>query len=236
MSYMENFLEALQNTTSPEHLNDQVSGWRDHLGVEHAIYHVVGTTGREFGALTYDPKWVSHYIENRYFMHDPVVSSGIRSVGPVNWNQLDWTGTKARKLLGEAASEGVGKQGLTIPLRGINGQLALFTVTGYGSEDTWTRFGKAHLNDIILAGYHLHQRAADLIAPATDGPLADLSPRERDVLTMLAAGRSRAEASAALRISEHTFRAYLDTARLKLGAVNTTHAVAAALGRGLILP
>ncbi|MGA0228830.1 MAG: LuxR family transcriptional regulator, partial [Paracoccaceae bacterium] len=36
-------------------------------------------------------------------------------------------------------------------------------------------------------------------------------------------------------ISEHTLRAYAESARYKLGAVNTIHAVAAAISRGLIV-
>ncbi|MEM6465224.1 MAG: helix-turn-helix transcriptional regulator, partial [Pseudomonadota bacterium] len=58
--------------------------------------------------------------------------------------------------------------------------------------------------------------------------------RERDVLTLLGLGQSRAQAADRLKISEHTFRVYVDTARHKLGALNTTHAVAVALNSGAI--
>ena len=40
----------------------------------------------------------------------------------------------------------------------------------------------------------------------------------------------------ALQISENTLRAYIDSARHKLGALNVTHAVALALARGIIVP
>jgi DNA-binding CsgD family transcriptional regulator len=56
-----------------------------------------------------------------------------------------------------------------------------------------------------------------------------------DALTLLALGHSRAQAANALSISEHTLRAYIESARLKLGAANTTHAVARAISRGLII-
>ena len=38
-----------------------------------------------------------------------------------------------------------------------------------------------------------------------------------------------------LEISEHTLRAYIESARFKLGALNTTNAVAHALAEGLIV-
>ena len=63
---------------------------------------------------------------------------------------------------------------------------------------------------------------------------AALSPREADTLRMLALGHSRAQAAHALAISERTLRAYVDSARVKLGATNTTHAVAQAVATGLI--
>ena len=38
-----------------------------------------------------------------------------------------------------------------------------------------------------------------------------------------------------LSISEHTLRAYIESARFKLGSLNATHAVAHALSEGLIV-
>jgi DNA-binding CsgD family transcriptional regulator len=47
-------------------------------------------------------------------------------------------------------------------------------------------------------------------------------------------GLNRAQAAEGLNISEHTFRAYVEGARFKLGALNTTHAVARAIALGLV--
>jgi DNA-binding CsgD family transcriptional regulator len=54
-------------------------------------------------------------------------------------------------------------------------------------------------------------------------------------MTLLAIGYSRAQVADQLSISEHTLRVYIESARFKLGALNTTHAVARALSRGLIV-
>jgi DNA-binding CsgD family transcriptional regulator len=45
---------------------------------------------------------------------------------------------------------------------------------------------------------------------------------------------NRGRAADFLRISEHTLRVYIESARFKLGAANTTHAVAKAMAQGLI--
>ena len=54
-------------------------------------------------------------------------------------------------------------------------------------------------------------------------------------MTLLAIGYSRAQAADTLSISEHTLRVYVESARFKLGALNTTHAVARAISRGLVV-
>lgn len=233
MSLMERFLDRLQNARSLDHVEGLVTGLRDELDVDHAIYHVVGATGQEYGALTYDPEWVRHYISNRYFAIDPVVSEALRTTRPLNWSELDWSNAAARNLLGEASAEGVGKQGYSVPVRGPDGALALFSVTSYKSDAEWQAFGSAHLRDLVLAAHYIHDRVAELTVDRDAGGAA-LTPRERDVLSLLSVGRSRGEAAETLRISEHTLRAHVDSARQKLGAQNATHAVATALSRGLL--
>ena len=79
------------------------------------------------------------------------------------------------------------------------------------------------------------------LAPSGDGqvvPLAllQLADREREALAQLSVGLSRANVADSLNISENTLRAYIDSARHKLGAANVTHAVALALAKGIIVP
>ncbi|WP_054460434.1 LuxR C-terminal-related transcriptional regulator [Phaeobacter sp. 11ANDIMAR09] len=62
-----------------------------------------------------------------------------------------------------------------------------------------------------------------------------LSQREVDALQLLAIGYSRAQVAKALSISEHTLRVYLESARFKLGALNSTHTVAMAVASGQIV-
>ena len=89
------------------------------------------------------------------------------------------------------------------------------------------------MHDLLLAAHYINERALALEGEG-HAPHQSLSPRETDALTLLAAGRSRAQAAERLKISEHTLRVYIESARFKLGALNTTHAVASALSRGLI--
>jgi DNA-binding NarL/FixJ family response regulator len=59
-----------------------------------------------------------------------------------------------------------------------------------------------------------------------------LSNREREVLSLLAAGSTNADITAALYLSNETVKSHVRNAMLKLGARTRTHAVVLALQRG----
>ncbi|HWC32186.1 MAG TPA: response regulator transcription factor, partial [Actinomycetota bacterium] len=78
--------------------------------------------------------------------------------------------------------------------------------------------------------------AAALIGPARNstGPGSDLTPREHDVLRLLADGVSNAEIASRLGLSLNTVRNYIQTILGKLDAHSKLEAVAIAARRGLV--
>jgi DNA-binding CsgD family transcriptional regulator len=68
------------------------------------------------------------------------------------------------------------------------------------------------------------------------GDLAHLTDRQVDCLTWLASGKTIAETAVILEISAHTVREHLRAVSARLGAVNTTHAVALACQFGIVAP
>ncbi|QHQ36252.1 helix-turn-helix transcriptional regulator [Algicella marina] len=233
---LEEVWETLQSSRTLEDVQTVAEQIRDFFDLQHVVYHVVGSSGREYGAFTYDMEWVQRYKEEEYVRIDPVITESLRRFHPLNWKSLDWSSKAAREFYREAVSQGVGQQGMSVPIRGVGGQLALFSVTSGVNDDKWEDFLREHSGDLLLASNYMHQRVSEIMDDDESVQGVMLSPRERDVLSLLASGRSRAEAAERLKISEHTFRVYVDAARHKLGAMNTTHAVAKALANGLIVP
>lgn len=229
-------VERLLQARNHDDLDVAIRQIRDFFDVEHVIYHSANQTEDPTLVLTYDQQWVERYLEQDYTRIDPVVQGCFQSFSPVNWKQLDWSGKRARNFLGEAVSAGVGNQGLSVPIRGPNGQFSLFTVTGSGTDDKWEKFAKDNLSSLLLLSHYVNQRIMDFSEKSKPQVTKQLSPREMDTLTHLAVGCSRGQAAENLGISEHTLRVYIESARLKLGAANTTHAVAIALTRGIIIP
>lgn len=229
------FTSGLQQATTLDGIQSVILRLRDDLGVEHVVYHSVNSTGQQYAALTYSPEWVDHYLAQDYSRIDPVVQGCFRRFHPVNWKNLDWSARGARAFLGEALDAGVGNQGYSVPIRGPNGQFALFTVSHRASDAQWESFTAARVADLILIAHFINQKALEIEGGHDLHAMQSLSPREIDVLTMLAMGLNRAQAADSLAISEHTFRTYVESARFKLGATNTTQAVARAVAEGLVI-
>ena len=137
--------------------------------------------------------------------------------------------------MGEAQDAGVGHQGFSVPIRGPNGQFALFTISDRRDDVAWEKYTESHVRDLILAAHFVNQKALEIERGSDEADIRKLSPREVDALTMLAMGYSRGQAAESLSISEHTLRVYIESARFKLGASNTTHAVARGLTMGLLV-
>lgn len=229
------FIDRLQRAKTLDDLQSVILGLRDHFPVEHLVYHSVNSTGQQYAVLTYDPAWVERYIDEDFARIDPVVQGCFRRFHPVDWKRLDWSGRLSRNFLGEAMDAGVGNQGYSVPIRGPNGQFAMFTISDHMSDTRWEKFTGEYMGDLILVSHFVNQKALEIERGTDFYAMQNLSPREVDVLTMLAMGLNRAQAADSLAISEHTLRAYVESARFKLGASNTTQAVARAIAEGLVL-
>jgi two-component system, NarL family, response regulator YdfI len=88
----------------------------------------------------------------------------------------------------------------------------------------------------------LHPAEVDAMFPAArpaSSPLADLieplTPRESEVLQMLASGLANKEIATLLAISDHTVKFHVASILGKLGAASRTEAVTLGIRRGLVL-
>ena len=232
---VEHILEDLARSDTLADLQTAITALRDAYGVDHIVYHWVSAAGDQYGCGTHADAWVQRYIAQDYLRIDPVILGCFQKFHPVDWKRLDWSSKHARAFLHDALAHGLGNQGFSVPIRGPNGQFALFTVNHRCDDTAWAAFTATHRRDLILIAHYFNERALDLEPDRAPAPTQPLSPRELEAMTLLAMGHARAQVAETMAISEHTLRAYIEGARFKLGALNTTHAVARALARGLIM-
>jgi len=229
------FFQQLEAANTRGDLHRLTLELRDHYQIEHIVYHWVSADGEPYGFGSYDPAWAQRYVAMDYLRIDPVVLGCFQGAHPVDWKKLDWSSRRAQDFRKDAVTHGVGTQGYSVPIRGPNGQFALLSVSHTCDDDVWEAFTQQHQRDLILVAYYLNKKAMEFEADRVPETTRPLSPREVDALTFLAMGYARGQVAEMLAISEHTLRAYIESARFKLGASNTVHAVAKAIADGHII-
>lgn len=234
-SSIASILDRIRCISDEASLDRLIHELRDHFSVTHASLFLMAPDGgvRCFG--TFPKDWAAAYFGDGLDRHDPVVMGCYNSFVPVDWQDLDWSTRQAQMIWHNALSHGLGPQGYTVPIRGPRGQYAALSLCGDGSPQEWRQKWAREAVDLVTICHFLNARVLELDGVQTVDVRKGLSPREIDAMSFLARGMSRAQIAATLDISEHTLRAYIESARRKLDAANTTHAVARAISHGFIL-
>ena len=181
---------------------------------------------------TYPADWVARYMAQGYVYIDPVVKLAERTILPVDWADIERKSGPVRRLFRESRDFGVGAQGLTFNICGPRGDRAQFSVNSHLKNADWRLLRPELMREMQLFAHYLHQHMIERLCP--DITPVTLTRRETQTLSLAAQGYSAKDIARHLRISPAAVRAYLDSARYRLRAINRTHAAVKASKLGLI--
>jgi DNA-binding CsgD family transcriptional regulator len=211
---------------------------RDQYGLAHLVYHAIHLPStadpNPILLLTYDSEWVRRYTERDYFRIDPVVSNGRGGFLPLDWSEVDHESFEARRFFKEADKFGVGRNGMTLPIRGPGGERALLSITSNASSGNWKNSRLAYMHEFQLIAHLLHDQAVRLAGLRLPGIKRHLSTRERESLQLAARGLAVKQIAADLELSPTAIRLYLQSARTKIGCASLNQAIAKAISMELI--
>ncbi len=108
-----------------------------------------------------------------------------------------------------------------------------YLLKGAPRDELFRAIRTVHQGGTLLAPLVAARLVAHLQAPPPD-PVVDLTPRETEVLHLVARGLANKEIAAALGIRERTVKFHVSAILSKLGAGNRTEAVVLATARGLV--
>ncbi len=224
---------AIERAKSITDLSVLLAEWRDSTNVAHLVYHAANVPAcnrpNPILLLTYEDPWVKRYVEQNYFQIDPVVAAGRNGFLPIDWMGLDHGSPAARQFFAEAESHGVGRHGITLPIRGPYGERALFSVTSNATDHQWHRWRHDHLRDFHLLAHHLHDRAMTLAGLRPNPAPRPLSRRERQCLHQLVHGRTPQQIADSLQVSTGAVHLYLRSARRKLDCATVEQTIGKAV-------
>lgn len=228
-------------------ITDCVMEYLEPLGYSNFSYHIVVRASvddvrhREtIGLTSYPKEWVRHYIARNFVNDDPVVSRVLAQRKGFVWSDgaggMVFDG-RQKTLMEDAKDAGI-FDGVTVPLLSRGGEKAAFSLLLKDQAKTMSTTIQ-RFNMLRLIGEHLHARAARLaqeehLIQGSKRRKTLLTPRETEVLTWVARGKSTWDIAQIVGISEKSIEFHLDAVRLKLQASNRTQAVVKAIMMGLI--
>ncbi|PYE85154.1 helix-turn-helix transcriptional regulator [Phyllobacterium leguminum] len=167
-----------------------------------------------------------------YARIDPVLQSGFLSILPQDWQNHQLKSKKLRDFFGEAAEHGLGRRGLTFPVRDPMGDRALVTITTDAGTLEWDKLKQRYSRDFHMLAYHIHDTILRIeqVVPKQ----VHLTRREIECLQWITRGKNVADIADILSLRERTVRFYLDEARRKLDTANVAHTIARAIRQQLL--
>lgn len=180
---------------------------------------------------TYPEPWKTHYLSKNYERIDPVIRDGLKQILPMDWSTIQLTTKPENNFFGEAREFGIAKHGISIPIRGTRGELALLSLNSALSPTDWAYYKGLYLPDLVYFAHVLHEEININWQPPSSVETQKLTKRERQVLMWAGKGKTCWETAKILGLAERTVSFYVKNAASKLNATTKTQAVAAAIIR-----
>jgi DNA-binding CsgD family transcriptional regulator len=234
----QNLIQDMEGITRFEDGSAVLQAAAEQYGVKHVAYLGINipriNRPTPFYSATYSPSWCHHYQHSNYVDADPVVRLGMTGLLPIDWGTFDLAEPKRRRIFGEAKEFGLGRQGLTFPIRGRGTETAIFSINTDLPDKEWAAYKRACMSDFQMLAHYFHATVIRLEGGVIPDYESRLARREKECLQWAAAGKTAWETSMILNISEATVRVYLDSARHKLDSITKVQAVAKAIALGII--
>lgn len=192
----------------------------------------LGAERKRFVQCMYSDSWVKYCVSREPIGLARLQSLALVVPSPLDWSELPET-PDTSKLLSYVNGHRVGRQILSMPLRPIVGETALFFVGADMPAADWHEQKKTMQREFQVLASYFHQHILRIYGNDAESQIL-VSARELDCLKWVAAGKTAWEASVILGISERTVRFHLNAAREKLNCLTTTQAVAKAVSQQLI--
>lgn len=211
---------------------------RDRFGVLNLSYWFLGASSevpdRMIWFSTYDESYMAHYMRDYTPLKDRAFNICFRRLLPLDWAEVRSADETVQNIHQTAERYGVGRHGISIPIRDPGVGAALFSVNFDCEDRHWAEVRSALVNDIHLFAHYYHLRMKDIVAAQASNPAFDLSRREREVLQWAAEGKTAWETAQLIGVSASAVNLYASNAMNKLRAKTKTQAVAIAVRNALL--
>jgi DNA-binding CsgD family transcriptional regulator len=185
---------------------------------------------------TYPDAWNAEYDSRGYAGIDPVLRAAATRTHAFTWEELEKTSVYSdaqKRFMRIAETEAGLYAGIGVPIhshRSLQAGVGLASRQPHGDAAAHRDLMGAFCNQFYMAFKRLYAR------PSPQTPTPSLSPKEREILTWVAAGKTDDDIGAILSISRNTVDTHMRSIFRKLDASNRVTAVVRAIVGGHIHP
>lgn len=182
-----------------------------------------------FQLSNWPKEWSSHWANSHLIMFDPVAKFAQMQSAPFRWNTAFADERTGNKKVERLMRDFGFKDGLAIPMQ-IDGPPG---VVSLGADHC--DIDENDIPVLEMVCYMAYSRIESLYGSFPYQSVVQLTPQQTAVLHYAAVGKTNWEIGQILNISQHSVRDHIAAACERLNANGRTHAVARAIGLGLIL-
>ena len=240
MREIESFMQSIVDLPIEQLNQGHMARVAHMLNAEHSAFIVLKYPHEEpslatYAIATYSDAWFVRYVVQEYSRIDPVIAQGRKSEHPFDWRTLSEGGDLGR-FWQDAKDHGVSRVGLSIPVHSQHNAASIFSISNLLPEAVDEILGDDEFVSLLYKfTSFLHDKALRKHQNKGSLPVGeDLTQREKDVLKYASEGMQMRGIAEAMERSPETIKTHLTTARQKLGALTTTHAVALATRDGIL--
>ena len=231
------FVEGIERLSTTAEIMDALGALLKEHGFEYHCVSFLATATESLEDVLLSNRlpeeWLKLYIEKDYVHHDPAFRYAKTVVLPFRWfREAPYDPEReprAAEVVQRAADFGI-RDGFLIPVASIAGRTGQIWFGGRTLDLPERQLPALHLTAIYAFDRILRLHGARAQHHAR------LTPREREILTLVAGGKSTWEIAEALHISSRTVKEHIKHLCAKLGAVTRTQAVMIAVRDKIIQP
>jgi len=181
-------------------------------------------TGRIWG-IAWPAEWLQRFTDHRYIAADPIIQEMLVRNTAFRWRDVHFSDDGLSAQIMDEAGEFKMSDGFGLPIHSPDG-----TVIGITVGTDQYELSKRDEACLHLAAIYFHAKLERMRAQEAPRPLLPrLTPRERECLSWVAAGKTDWEISQILNIAQQTAHEHVQNALVKLNATTRAQAVAVAL-------
>ncbi len=244
MDVIEKFIVQSNEAKSQEEVFTLFCEVLGQLGYDSVVYslltdHVELNRKAGHGVMcNYPTDWMDYYTKQNYLSIDPVIDNAFKTSSPYTWQQLidqKACSDKQQRIL-EESREAKLLDGAAVAIYGPKFEIAgvgLASTTGGINPD------KNLLSVIKALATQFHMAYSELDSnrsPKAEPYLVRLTPKEKEILSWSAEGKSIPVIASILSITDNSVKFHLKNIYSKLNVVDRTQAVVKAIYMGLICP